>query len=118
MGDVEYNISWEKYSEAVVTDFGRLIDDDVFTDVTLVSNDERFIKAHKAVLSLNSPFFRNILTRHPHGHPLIYLDSLKYEDLKNLMNFIYLGETKVIYDDLNDFLTIGQKFRLQGMMDF
>ena len=34
------------------------------------------------------------------------------------MNFIYLGETKVIYDDLNDFLTIGQKFRLQGMMDF
>ena len=118
MSDIEYNVSWEKYSEAVVTNFGRLVEDDVFTDVTLVSNDERYIKAHKAVLSLNSPFFKSILTRHPHSHPLIFLDSLTYEDLRNLINFIYLGETKVIHEDLNNFLTIGQKFKLQGMMDF
>ena len=118
MSDIEYNVSWEKYSEAVVTNFGRLVEDDVFTDVTLVSNDERYIKAHKAVLSLNSPFFKSILTRHPHSHPLIYLDSVSYEDLTNLINFIYLVETKVIHDDLNNFLKIGQKFKLQGMVDF
>ena len=96
-----------------------MAEDDVFTDVTLVSNDERYIKAHKAVLSLNSPFFKSILTRHPpHSHPLIYLDSVSYEDLTNLINFIYLVETKVIHDDLNNFLKIGQKFKLQGMVDF
>ena len=44
-----------------------------FSDVTLVSDDQRPFQAHKYVLSAFSPVLKDILLNNPHPHPLIYL---------------------------------------------
>ena len=118
MSGNEYNVSWGKYTETVLNNLQKLVTDNVFADVTLVCEDGQYIQAHKAVLSLNSSFFHNILTIHKHVHPLVYLDSFNYGELKRLVEYMYLGETNVAQDDLNKFLMHGQKLKLKGMMDF
>ena len=52
--------------------FNELKASDIFTDVTLVTDDSRQIKAHKIILSAGSEFFRNLLSdkSHPHFHIL------------------------------------------------
>ena len=52
-------------------------------------------KAHKVVLSACSPFFKSILKRNPHQHPLLYLKGVNSQDLGSLLNFMYQGQVNV-----------------------
>merc|ERR1712202_55982 len=71
--------------------------------------------AHKVILSACSPFFRQILKRNRHQHPLLYLKGVKYTDLQSVLNFMYHGEVNVAQDELNSFLTVAEDLRVKGL---
>ena len=71
----EYCIRWNDFETSVRTAFQDLKEEKDFFDVTLACDAEQ-IEAHKVVLSACSPFFRNILRKNPHQHPLIYLKGV------------------------------------------
>ena len=52
-----------------------------FTDVTLVSDDNKHLSAHKIVLAASSPLLSEILLANQHQDPVIYFPSVKHEDL-------------------------------------
>ena len=56
--------------------FRELREDKDFFDVTLACDDEQ-LQAHKVILSACSPFFRTVLRRNRHEHPLLYLKGKK-----------------------------------------
>merc|ERR1740124_1479188 len=85
-----------------------------FFDVTLACDDEQ-IQAHKVILSACSPFFRNILRRNSHQHPLLYLKGVKYTDLQSVLNFMYHGEVNVAQEELNSFLAVAEDLRVKGL---
>ena len=47
--------------------------DKPFVDVTLISDDQIPLHAHKFILSACSPVLKTLLLENPHSHPLIYL---------------------------------------------
>ena len=65
-----------------------------FADVTLICDDKREIRAHKHVLSVCSPVFKNILSQE-NNHPVIYLADIKYCEMEPIMQFMYLGEARI-----------------------
>merc|ERR1712179_843675 len=71
--------------------------------------------AHKVILSACSPFFRNILRRNSHQHPLLYLKGVKYRELLAVLNFMYQGEVSVAQEELNIFLTVAEDLRVKGL---
>jgi BTB/POZ domain len=95
--------------------FRELRQDKDFFDVTLSCDDEQQLQAHKVILSACSPFFRNILRRNPHQHPLLYLKGVKYTDLQSVLNFMYHGEVNVAQDELNSFLAVAEDLRVKGL---
>ena len=54
--------------------------------------------AHKALLASFSQFFKNILTKNPNQHPLIYV---KLENLKVILDSIYSGKVTTDQNSLN-----------------
>ena len=46
------------------------------------------MEAHKVIIAACSPFFKSILRRNPHQHPLIYLKGVKFSDLGSILNFV------------------------------
>ena len=76
-----------------------------FTDVTLVSNDSKAIKAHRKILSATIPALKNILQIENHNHPVIYLTSVKYEEMEAILKFIYTGETACNQYRIDELLT-------------
>merc|ERR1712002_91719 len=86
-----------------------------FLDVTLVCETDEQLQAHKVILSACSPFFRKILARNPHQHPLLYLKGVKYTDLQSVLNFMYHGEVNVAQDELNSFLAVAEELRVKGL---
>ena len=93
-----------------------LLDTD-FADVTLVCGNNKSVKAHKAILSGSSSFFRNILLGNPHTHLLLYLKGVKMEDLQALLEFIYLGETKIVNSMVTSFLETAKELQVEGLTE-
>ena len=83
-------------------------------DVTLAFDDNQ-LQAHKVILSACSPFFRSVLKKNPHQHPLLYLKGVKYEDILSVLNFMYHGEVNVAQEELNSFLAVAEDLQVKGL---
>ena len=93
-----------------------LLNDQDLTDVTLVCGDGQHIKAHKVILSSFSPTFKKILLNIEHRSFVIYMKGVEHKQLKALIDFIYLGETKVDQNDFASFMVIAKDLRINGLV--
>jgi len=114
MSSEKFCLRWNDFESNISVAFRELRDDKDFFDVTLACDDEQ-IQAHKVILSACSPFFRNILRRNPHQHPLLYLKGVKYTDIQSVLNFMYHGEVNVAQEELNSFLAVAEELRVKGL---
>ena len=51
------------------------------------------VRAHKLVLSLNSPKFKRIFNKYGDKTPLIFLNGIDYEKFKAVVDFIFTEES-------------------------
>ena len=108
-------LNWTDFDASTSKTFKDLLTDQDFTDVTLSCDDEKQIKAHKVILSASSPVMKRILKYNPHQNPLIYLKGVKFEDLQNMVQFIYMGEAEVKQIHLERFMSLTQEFEVNGL---
>ena len=62
-------LRWDLHEENRISKLKTLWENEEFLDVTIACDDDQ-IDAHKLILSASSTFFKNILKRNPHSHPL------------------------------------------------
>ena len=48
-------------------------------------------------------------------NPAIYLRGVRHEDIKNILEFMYLGEVSVAQEDLDSFLSVAQDLCIKGL---
>ena len=111
----KFCLKWNDFQSTVSQSFGVLRREEDFFDVTLVSEDETQIPAHKLVLSASSDFFKNILRRNTHSHPLLYLSGVDSQSLGLVLDYIYQGEVQIYQENLNSFLDIAQRLKIEGL---
>ena len=115
MGSSEkFCLRWNDFEPNISTAFRELREDKDFFDVTLVCDEDQ-IQAHKVILSACSPFFRSVLSRNRHEHPLLYMKEIKYIDIVSVLNFMYHGEVSVAQEDLNSFLAVAEDLKVKGL---
>jgi len=114
MATEKFCLRWNDFESNISVAFRELREDKDFFDVTLACDDDQ-IQAHKVILSACSPFFRTVLRRNPHAHPLLYLKGVKFSDLQSVLNFMYHGEVNVAQEELNSFLAVAEELRVKGL---
>ena len=112
----KFCLKWNDFQSNTSNTFKKLRTSDHFYDVTLVSDDQQQLAAHKVVLSASSEYFKNILTSNKHSHPMLCLNGVNTVDLKNMLDFIYNGEIQIYQDNLDNFLDVAQRFQLEGLL--
>ena len=117
MDNQTFNITHNKFVKLAPSVIKNLTNDEHFADVTLVSSDNRQIKAHKVILSSSSTFLKNILIKNPHPNPLIYLKGITFTNLQLIINFIYLDECVVPVKEVNDFINVGKELEIERLME-
>ena len=116
MDQEHVNFTWDS-SEHFRKVLQEMIISDDFTDVTLVTDDMRQIKAHRNILSACSPVLKNIFQIDSHGiHPLIYLRGIHFTEMEKLIQWIYFGETAVNKEKINDFLSLTQYLQVNEFL--
>ena len=100
----KFCLKWNDFEANVSSYFGLLQNEDYLHDVTIVTDDNEQIAAHKLVLSACSEYFKNIFRKNKHSNPLLCLEGVSSNDVNNVMDYIYNGEVQIFQDDLDRFL--------------
>ena len=108
-------LRWNDFETNISNAFRDLKEEKDFTDVTLACGDNQ-VEAHKVILASSSPFFKRILKKNPHSHPLIYLKGIKFSDVEAVLKFIYQGEVNIEETNLNTFLAVAEELEVKGLV--
>ena len=112
----KFCLKWNDFQVNASKSFSLLKKDQDFFDVTLISDDDKTFAAHKVVLAASSDFFKHILRRADHSKPMIYLSGINQRELTHIMDYIYEGEVNIYQNELDAFLDVAQKLKIQGLV--
>ena len=80
----------EKMSEDFLKHIRELLKSSDFSDVTIVSDDQKIFKGHRNILSGFSPVLKNLFKVESQYHPaLLYLNGINSSEINAIMEFIY-----------------------------
>ena len=110
-----FSLIWEDFQENVSKSFSNLREDRVFSDVTLVCEDNRQVAAHRVVLSFCSPLLLSVLRSLKHPQPLIYFWGVRLQQLEAVLDFCYRGQVSVNTLELDDFIRVAKILGIKGI---
>ena len=114
----KFSLKWNNFHVNISKSFEALRKEEYLLDVTLVGDDYKPVLAHKLVLSACSEYFQNIFKMNQNEHhkfPLICLSGMMSDDIKNILDYIYYGEVQVYQEQIDSFLDIAQRLKLNGI---
>ena len=110
-----YSLKWHTYSDHLKTMMKDLMMNEDFSDVTLVTEDKKQIKANINILSSCSPVFKDTLKREKYSSPIMYLRGIQYSEMESIMQFIYLGEATVCEERLDELLAVAKSLEIKQL---
>ena len=110
----QLNMNWHTYSDHLKEMMENLMNSSKSADVTLVSEDKTKFKAHKFILSACSPLFKSIIDELPYKEEsFIYLRGVQPQEMKSILQFIYLGQTTIHQDSMNELLNVAKSLEIK-----
>ena len=108
--------TWHSYSDHLRDLLKEMSSNDSFSDVTLVTDDKKQIKAHRNILSACSSVFKEILQINTNNsHSVIYLRGVQHSEMASILQFIYLGEAKFYEERKNEFLQVSKDLEIKEL---
>ena len=113
MHQKKYRLTWDTYSDHLKSMMKELMMNEEFSDVTLVSEDKKQIKANINILSACSPVFKDILKKDNNSSPIVYLRGIQYPEMESIIQFIYHGETTFLNERMDEFLSVAKSLEIK-----
>ena len=115
MSSEMFCLKWSDFQQHIVSSYQDFREDSDFYDVTLVSEGNQEIEAHRIILTACSPFFRRVLRGNKNSHPMIFMRGVNAINLAAVVDFIYYGEVNIYQRDLDGFLALATDLKLKGL---
>ena len=109
-------VSWKDFRQNFEKSLRDQVRGENISDVTLVSEDGHQFPAQKAVLAASSQFFTEILKNDP-APDLVFIGGVTAQVMKLLLDFIYVGEVKMVEGCLEQFLAMLSELKLKGISE-
>lgn len=116
MDNEQFSLCWNNFHNNLSSGFQDLLKDEDLVDVTLAA-EGRYVKAHKTVLSVCSPYFKELFRVNPCKHPIVILHDINYNALNALLKFMYQGEVSVSQEEIPSFMKVAEILKIKGLTD-
>ncbi|KAK2715418.1 longitudinals lacking protein, isoforms H/M/V-like isoform X3 [Artemia franciscana] len=110
----KFRLTWKDHLSMFQNVFRKLLQNEMYVDVTL-SCQKKLIKCHKIVLSACSSYFESLLTSSDCPHPIILITNVAYDEMLDLINFMYYGEVTVEEHRLDSLLRTAEILEIKGL---
>ena len=113
----KFSLKWKDFQSNISKTFSSLRREQDFHDITLLSDDGETVSVHKVVLSASSEFFKSVFRKADHSKPMIYLNGVDCKVLDHILDYIYEGEVQLYQEDLDSFLDVAEKLKINGLIE-
>lgn len=110
----QLSLRWNNFHSNLTSGFYDLLETADMVDVT-IAVDGHFLQAHKIVLSICSPYFKQMFRVNPCPHPIVVLQDVGHENMKDILQFMYMGEVSVLRENLPSFLRTAEVLQVKGL---
>ena len=115
MHQEKYSLTWHSYSDHLKSMMKELMMNEDFSDVTLVTEDKKQIKANISILSACSPIFREVLKKEKNSSTIMFLRGIQYSEIESILQFIYLGEATFYEERMDEFLAVAKSLEIKEL---
>ncbi|KAL0280112.1 UNVERIFIED_CONTAM: hypothetical protein PYX00_001501 [Menopon gallinae] len=112
--DDQFSLKWNNFQSNLATGFHDLLQEEMMVDVTLAA-EGKFLHAHKIILSVCSPYFKDLFKVNPCKHPIVILKDVGHQEMADMLDFMYRGEANVRQEDLAAFLKLAETLKVKGL---
>ncbi|XP_017151203.1 longitudinals lacking protein-like [Drosophila miranda] len=116
MANKKFLFRWNDHQHSQIGMFESLRVTETLVDCSLAA-EGKSLKAHKVVLSACSPYFAALIRGQDDKHPIFVLKDVKYQELRDLMDYMYRGEVNVSLDQLDAFLKAAESLQIRGLCE-
>jgi len=109
-------LKWNDHHALFFIGAEELCEGEEYTDVTLAAGT-KFFPAHKLILSICSPYFRQLFKKLGRDKTVIYLKDVDPNHLDLLLQYMYKGEIRVKESDLVSILRTAQGLDIRGLSE-
>ena len=110
-----FDVKWHSFTDHLKNMLHKIRSTGHFTDVTFICDDQKELKAHMNVVGACSPVLRKIFSVLKGDNRTIYMRGIKHAEMESLLEFMYLGEAKILSDRVNDFLTVAKDLEVEEL---
>ncbi|OXU31024.1 hypothetical protein TSAR_014201 [Trichomalopsis sarcophagae] len=103
----------------LLLNYERLLMDELYCDVTLISAEGKELRAHKAVLSAGSDYFASMFKHDmiENKKNLVTIEDLDHDTIKELLRFIYAGKVENLEKVAKSLYVAADKWRIEELMN-
>ncbi|XP_021932158.1 modifier of mdg4-like isoform X9 [Zootermopsis nevadensis] len=112
----QFSLRWNNFHSNLASGFHALLQGEDLVDVTLAAGGQ-FVQAHKIVLSVCSPYFKDLFKVNPCKHPIVILKDVCHKDLVAILQFMYRGEVNVRQEELGTFIKTAEMLQIKGLTE-
>lgn len=110
----QFSLRWNNFHSNISNSFHELLKASDMVDVTLAVEGQ-FLQAHKLVLSICSPYFKQLFKVNPCKHPIVILKDVAHGNMRDILEFMYSGEVNVLRENLTSFLRTAELLQVKGL---
>ncbi|KAL3277334.1 hypothetical protein HHI36_012685 [Cryptolaemus montrouzieri] len=114
MASEQFSLCWDNFHKNMSSGMNSLLESEDLVDVTLAV-EGKYLKAHKMVLSVCSPYFKELFKSNPCQHPIVFMKDVSYVALSDLLQFMYQGEVQVSQENLTTFIKTAEALQIKGL---
>ena len=115
MHQEKYSLTWGSYSDHLKSMMKELMMNEDFSDVTLVTEDKKHLKANINILSACSPVFKDTLKKEKNSIQIMYLRGIQFSEMESILQFIYLGEVTFYEERISEFLAVAKSLEIKEL---
>ncbi|MCL4147383.1 UNVERIFIED_CONTAM: hypothetical protein GTU68_030684, partial [Idotea baltica] len=108
------SLKWNNHQSHFVDILTFLREQEIFIDATLACGGKLY-PAHKFVLSTCSDYFKQMFTKNPNKHPIVFMKDVTCRDLEALLDFMYNGEVNVPQSSLGSLIKTAEGLQIKGL---
>ena len=83
-------MNWDSFADHLKDMMKDMFTSDDFSDVTIITEDQKRFKAHKNILAASSPVLKELLKGQHEANQILFMRGTFSVEIKSILDFIYL----------------------------
>ena len=109
------DMNWDSFADHLKDMMKDMFTSDDFSDVTIITEDQKRFRAHKNILAASSPVLKELLKGQHEANQILFMRGTSSAEIKSILDFIYFGTVTVDNEKVHELVDLAKDLRIKQL---